>query len=187
MFCFKKISKKCFCRCFEKISTNGGVTRAQYENMFAKYLGSQVCQSWFFILFFTAYTHDNVRYQPKDPQKKPPWEAVRRSQVAQPLALGSHLLHFVDFGKTLNLYQEVGPVTPDVHQLDHVAGKCISTKNTIRLSDTFISANKTFIFSFAGLEGQVLLPVWPSASSEVDWSCCCSRNFKSTHKPRCNS
>ena len=29
-------------RCFEKISTNGGVTRAQYENMFAKYLGSQV-------------------------------------------------------------------------------------------------------------------------------------------------
>ena len=29
------------CRCFEKISENGGVTRAQYETMFAKYLGSQ--------------------------------------------------------------------------------------------------------------------------------------------------
>jgi len=28
-------------RCFEKISENGGVTRAQYETMFAKYLGSQ--------------------------------------------------------------------------------------------------------------------------------------------------
>ena len=30
-----------YCRCFEKISENGGVTRAQYETMFAKYLGSQ--------------------------------------------------------------------------------------------------------------------------------------------------
>ena len=29
-------------RAFEKISDGGGVTRAQYENMFARYLGSQV-------------------------------------------------------------------------------------------------------------------------------------------------
>jgi len=38
-------------RCFEKISTNGGVTRAQYENMFAKYLGSQDSKAKFCHLF----------------------------------------------------------------------------------------------------------------------------------------
>ena len=35
------LSDELLFRCFEKISENGGVTRAQYENMFAKYLGSQ--------------------------------------------------------------------------------------------------------------------------------------------------
>ena len=73
-------------RCFEKISTNGGVTRAQYENMFAKYLGSQV---WFLTYSFgiSKFGYFNIlvfRYF---------WT--------------SHIL------KTLNSDQEVRPVTPN--------------------------------------------------------------------------
>ena len=123
MLCFKKTIKKCFCRCFEKISTNGGVTRAQYENMFAKYLGSQVCQSWFFILFLLptymtmldinqtiTITVSNVETQTNHPERM--LDVVRLPNHLL-LEVRPQLLHFVDFGKTLNLHQEVGPVTLD--------------------------------------------------------------------------
>ena len=47
-------------RCFEKISTNGGVTRAQYENMFAKYLGSQVLWWWWWYYDLLDNVFDDV-------------------------------------------------------------------------------------------------------------------------------
>ena len=39
------------------------------------------------------------------------------------LEVRPQLLHFVDFGKTLNLHQEVGPVTPDCSSIRSRCGQ----------------------------------------------------------------